>query len=447
MSRVANTNLTIVLTVGPTPAYDGIPLGPTLSHPLYPGIPHPPSLSSNIALSQPDSFLFGQAEDSHEPGTAWTLPTKPGIGIRSPCDNPYQLPENPTFHHASPESFLSDSKATGEGHQSSLTTMGVFRDAGCQTTHSILAPIDASPSIPPYCDIQLRDIFSLTPSSTQQRQVILPSYSTENQLNGTISTNWLIQPDIARETLLRSPVFAVSQQPPVDCYSIAESRRRPNKKASLIHAIRMDDTQMTKVDVSLFSQDTSNCVDSLSALLHSMDPIRLSTKQKKCLARAFTKHSCHPSVALRSLLDYVLCSAFISDQAHEPFMADRSSVHVLERIICLPQCPPVDFGNSKSSLFTLFVDKALYRCLICGLCKTSMPRVLGCWSNGEGKMWRLVHFSARQWSLSGTELRRGGVRRHWNSMHKQIPFPFHDYPTYQRPKVIPDQPNTSAYAS
>ncbi|KIM30298.1 hypothetical protein M408DRAFT_296558 [Serendipita vermifera MAFF 305830] len=53
-------------------------------------------------------------------------------------------------------------------------------------------------------------------------------------------------------------------------------------------------------------------------------------------------------------------------------------MHWLEQITHLPQCPPIDFSNSKRSLFTLFVDEKLRCCLFCGSSKTTISRALGC---------------------------------------------------------------------
>ncbi|KIM30365.1 hypothetical protein M408DRAFT_328363 [Serendipita vermifera MAFF 305830] len=47
----------------------------------------------------------------------------------------------------------------------------------------------------------------------------------------------------------------------------------------------------------------------------------------------------------------------------------------------------------------------------------------------------------------GVELRRDGMRRHWNSMHKQMPFPFHEHPRYRRLTVGSKQTVTSVSAS
>jgi hypothetical protein len=98
-----------------------------------------------------------------------------------------------------------------------------------------------------------------------------------------------------------------------------------------------------------------------------------SGHQSKVLSEAFAEGSCHPNVALRSLLDCILHSTFIANQEPEPTLTDEYSVYVLAQIVILPQCPPVDF-----SLFTLFVDKSHHCCLMCNTHKSSLSRALGC---------------------------------------------------------------------
>lgn len=148
----------------------------------------------------------------------------------------------------------------------------------------------------------------------------------------------------------------------------------------------IDDAKVNSSEPPTFSQVTLTYTraNPLPELPPQADLTHYSMNQREFLVVAFTRNSCNSNAALRRLLDFVLTSAFILEQTHEPFLADKPSLHLLERIIHLPQCPPIDFRNSKRSLFTLFVERApfvektLFRCLFCGLCKTSMPRALGC---------------------------------------------------------------------
>jgi hypothetical protein len=96
--------------------------------------------------------------------------------------------------------------------------------------------------------------------------------------------------------------------------------------------------------------------------------------------QAFTESSNHPNVALRKLLDCILHSTFIHDQACEPRITDDYSKYVLRQISDLIGCPRIDFSMSKQSLFTLFVGKSGLRpcCLICDKSRESIPRTLGC---------------------------------------------------------------------
>jgi hypothetical protein len=103
-----------------------------------------------------------------------------------------------------------------------------------------------------------------------------------------------------------------------------------------------------------------------------------SGHQSKLLSEAFTEGSCHPNVALRSLLNCIQHSKFIANQEAEPTLTDDYSIYVLAQIVTLPQCPPIDFNAPKRSLFTLFVDKPHHRCLICNTHKSSLSRALGC---------------------------------------------------------------------
>ena len=107
-------------------------------------------------------------------------------------------------------------------------------------------------------------------------------------------------------------------------------------------------------------------------------PENIARHQNSLISEAFTERSYHPSVALRVLLDCIKLSSFITDQVSEPCITDKYSISVLAQIIDLPQCPPIDFGTPKGSLYTMFIDKQSYRCLMCGSSKTSVARALGC---------------------------------------------------------------------
>ncbi|KIM22606.1 hypothetical protein M408DRAFT_11965 [Serendipita vermifera MAFF 305830] len=341
-------------------------------------------------------------------------------------------------------------------------------DAGCQNVYSTLTPAGSVPPLPAYSNLELKNISPLSLSSVQQKPIALPYNSTESGPNVADSVDWLIKPDMAREILSKASMFTGGQQPISVHPTRAKSQYWLAGDTNLDQVIQVEDTQVTEPDASIFSQFilTPTHTDSPQALPPPVDLTNYSVKQRGCLVRAFTKGSCHPSAALRGLLDFVLPSAFILNQTREPFLADKSATHILERILHLPQCPPIDFGNSKRSLFTLFVEKAVFRCLFCGMCCVRSHlchkpfRCSGCQScnpvdgyaqfgtsallkdhlNGQIKKMKCGV------CLSGVELRRGGMRRHWNSMHKHMPFPFHDHPRYRRIAVGSKQPDTSVSA-
>lgn len=384
------------------------------------------------------------------------------------ADSNHQLTDQITWNH--------DSQAHIPDCLPPLVASKILYDSSWQSADPSRAPADPIPPLLPHLNPEFEDVVSLSLSSVQQQPVAFPPNSTESEPNVTDSLDWLIDPEKAREILSKDSVAIEGQQPIFSQSTKAKPQHWLAGDTNLVQDIWVEGTRVTSLDASTFSPLilTPMPTNPLPVLPPPADLTHYSIKQRGCLAVAFTKDSCHPSIALRSLLDYVLPSAFILDQSHEPFFTDKLAMLFIERIIHLPQCPPIDFGNSKRSLFTIFVEKAAFRCLFCGLCKTSMPRALGCVRSHLGhKPFRCSgcqscnqvdgyakfgtsallkdHLSGQikkmKCGACGVELRRDGMRRHWNSMHKQMPFPFHEHPRYRRLTVGSKQTVTSVSAS
>lgn len=372
---------------------------------------------------------------------------------------------DPNSRYTSPETCPRASPFGVVDDLLSLAAVEISHNVGRQTDNTTFVPPAELPPISSHHDVSLDDIFSLQALPVQRQQAVSFPHSAGSQLDVAGCSDLFIEPN--------APVSVVDEPPPVAHSSEVGYQDWFTKGDNHTQHIRLDDARVISLDTPTFSQITFGLAGAqlLSVRPPPADLTRYPMKQRELLVKAFTKDSFHPSVALRGLLDYVLPSAFISDQVLEPFLADRHSIQILERIICLPQCPPVDFGNSKRSLFTLFVDNASPRCLFCGLSKRSLPQVLGCVRshlnhkpfkcagcplcnpvNGHAQFWTLALLKDHQNGQTkkkecpecGSELRRGGMLRHWKSMHKQLPFPFHGNPRYRRSIMAPNQASTSA---
>jgi hypothetical protein len=141
-----------------------------------------------------------------------------------------------------------------------------------------------------------------------------------------------------------------------------------------------EDTMLTTTDISapLRSAPCQPIPGTLLVLPPPEHLVPYSGPQSKVLSESFTDGSCHPNVALRGLLDCILHSTFLANQEVEPTLTDEYGIYVLSQLVNLPQCPPIDFNVPKRSLFTLFVDRPHYRCLMCHTHKSSLSRALGC---------------------------------------------------------------------
>ncbi|PVF92218.1 hypothetical protein CPB86DRAFT_226964 [Serendipita vermifera] len=157
----------------------------------------------------------------------------------------------------------------------------------------------------------------------------------------------------------------------------------------------------------------------------------------------------------QKLLEYILNTDWYRDNDPEPRLGSPEANDIL---FCLDIFHSASFPSSciktGRSLYALLTDPSLYKCLMCGSAKSSAQRAVECvrshirhkpfkcggWSSGcgicragrvpmrfsSGRLLREHEQSAERrivCEACGAELCRKGLRRHWNMMHKELPFP------------------------
>lgn len=167
------------------------------------------------------------------------------------------------------------------------------------------------------------------------------------------------------------------------------------------------------------------------------------------LSAAFLPGSRHPDAYLRGCLNRVLEAAFYQNGDREPTMSSIESSTILGTLN-RRRC------RDNVSIYRIFVNEKGTNCLMCGKKSTSMTRLIGCVRKhldhrpficrghdddcetcpageesarfftkallddhikGQTKKYTCSHPNCN------ASLRRGGLRRHWNSMHKGEPYP------------------------
>lgn len=169
---------------------------------------------------------------------------------------------------------------------------------------------------------------------------------------------------------------------------------------------------------------------------------------------------------LRSLFDIILASDFYLENRLEPLIGSAEGDAFLFQDEDLKFYVQPRFAGK--SVYCPFIEEQFNKCRICNSTKTSPIRVLSCVrSHLDHRPFRCpgiaedcrrcdpVYGYARFFSrallrdhiTSQTQkykcsyegcpsiLRRGGMRRHWNTAHKGVPFPQDVYPGYQLPET------------
>ncbi|PVF92396.1 hypothetical protein CPB86DRAFT_717564, partial [Serendipita vermifera] len=150
--------------------------------------------------------------------------------------------------------------------------------------------------------------------------------------------------------------------------------------------------------------------------------------------------------ALRSLLHAIRRSNFCVRNQHEPVIGTQEA----EDLFCNNEDVRQQV-NSKlrdKSIYYLFLDEQHRRCCLCGCTKTSATRAISCVRShlghrpfpcpgAEGGCRRcnsqkgyarffsqaLLHDHIVSQANSTSILRRGGMKRHWESQHKEEALP------------------------
>lgn len=181
----------------------------------------------------------------------------------------------------------------------------------------------------------------------------------------------------------------------------------------------------------------------------------------------FGRDSHFPNDALSELYRIIKVSSFVLNHQLEPVLSSEEGRTLVKAILYVPDCPNAAWEDSDRSVFTLFIDCKAYMCLICGRQKTSLERVIGCVRSHLGHRPFIcpgavvgcasckrrksparffasslvddhVKGQTNKYKCPDSEcdamIRRGGMQRHWNSMHKGRPFPIEIFPEYGKRK-------------
>lgn len=176
--------------------------------------------------------------------------------------------------------------------------------------------------------------------------------------------------------------------------------------------------------------------------------------------------SLEPSIL--SLLRDVQNSSFLSENQHEPSFGTADADLLLGGHDDLKL--RLNSQLKGKSIYHLFLDDQHRKCLLCGINKTSTSRALACirshldhrpfsclgspsgcrkcsaekgYAEFFSKALLQDHVASQTQRFEcahegcSSVLRRGGMKRHWDSQHKGHPFPFHLYPRYQLTEESP----------
>ncbi|KIM21137.1 hypothetical protein M408DRAFT_29802 [Serendipita vermifera MAFF 305830] len=195
------------------------------------------------------------------------------------------------------------------------------------------------------------------------------------------------------------------------------------------------------------------------------DPSKEALDGQILLSTAFTAGSPNPNPALRAFLDEIMSSGFLHDQTREPLFSEPAGRSMVAGIAGLAGCPSVASGHWDQSIYILFLEgtkPGTKRCLLCLSERSVLSRSIGCVRNHLGHRpfrcpgcqacWLRKDGPAAFYTpallrdhIQGPKRKinciypncsksicGGGMQRHWETQHKDSPFPRKDYPRYKK---------------